>query len=142
MGLHFKTCYRAVSSRGRSLRRMVHHRRDLDRHLLSPVPGHDPEATNVRFFPTAAARRGRASVCKRCLPMPAPAHPSGTSEVTSLRRAMRLIFGRRRRSGRVAGLAAASAFQRAAHHTGLPVEELGAGPQAIARAQRAERRAL
>lgn len=97
-----------------------------------------PKASNVRFYPTAAAAQAAGfRACKRCRPDAAPGSPEWNVRGDTVGRSMLLISdGVVEREG-VVGLAARV-------HLGerqlrrLLVEELGAGPQAIARAQRAQ----
>ncbi|MFE9771875.1 DNA-3-methyladenine glycosylase 2 family protein [Streptomyces sp. NPDC005931] len=100
-------------------------------------PAVTPKRHNVRFFPTAAAAQGSGfRACRRCRPDAVPGSADWNVRADVVGRAMRLIAdGVVDREG-VAGLAARlgySARQVQRQLTG----ELGAGPVALARAQRA-----
>ncbi|MEU6770583.1 AlkA N-terminal domain-containing protein [Streptomyces sp. NPDC046759] len=100
-------------------------------------PAVTPKRHNVRFFPTAAAAQGSGfRACRRCRPDAVPGSAEWNVRADAVGRAMRLIAdGVVDREG-VAGLAARlgySARQVQRQLTG----ELGAGPVALARAQRA-----
>ncbi|MEW2079354.1 bifunctional transcriptional activator/DNA repair enzyme AdaA [Streptomyces sp. NPDC012403] len=100
-------------------------------------PAVTPKRSNVRFFATAAAAQGSGfRACRRCRPDAVPGSAEWNVRADVVGRAMRLIAdGVVDREG-VAGLAARlgySARQVQRQLTG----ELGAGPVALARAQRA-----
>ncbi|MFB9351695.1 DNA-3-methyladenine glycosylase 2 family protein [Streptomyces heliomycini] len=100
-------------------------------------PAVTPRRHNVRFFETAAAAQGSGfRACRRCRPDAVPGSAEWNVRADVVGRAMRLIAdGVVDREG-VAGLAARlgySARQVQRQLTG----ELGAGPVALARAQRA-----
>ncbi len=100
-------------------------------------PAVTPKRPNVRFFPTAAAAQGSGfRACRRCRPDAVPGSAEWNVRADVVGRAVRLIAdGVVDREG-VAGLAARlgySARQVQRQLTG----ELGAGPVALARAQRA-----
>jgi AraC family transcriptional regulator of adaptative response / DNA-3-methyladenine glycosylase II len=100
-------------------------------------PAVTPKRPNVRFFATAAAAQGSGfRACRRCRPDAVPGSAEWNVRADVVGRAMRLIAdGVVDREG-VAGLAARlgySARQVQRQLTG----ELGAGPVALARAQRA-----
>ncbi|MFI1421200.1 DNA-3-methyladenine glycosylase 2 family protein [Streptomyces sp. NPDC020731] len=100
-------------------------------------PAVTPKRHNVRFFATAAAAQGSGfRACRRCRPDAVPGSAEWNVRADVVGRAMRLIAdGVVDREG-VAGLAARlgySARQVQRQLTG----ELGAGPVALARAQRA-----
>lgn len=101
-------------------------------------PAITPKRTNVRFFPTAAAAQvAGLRACKRCRPDATPGSPEWNSRADVVGRAMRLIAdGVVDREG-VSGLARRLHFSERHLHRQL-VAELGAGPQALARARRAE----
>ncbi|CAN5651772.1 AlkA N-terminal domain-containing protein [soil metagenome] len=101
-------------------------------------PALTPKRANVRFFPTpAAAQHAGFRSCKRCRPDATPGSPEWDARADVVGRAMRLIAdGVVDREG-VVGLAhrlgySARQLQR------LLIAEVGAGPQALARAQRAQ----
>ncbi|MFC8392249.1 MULTISPECIES: bifunctional transcriptional activator/DNA repair enzyme AdaA [unclassified Streptomyces] len=100
-------------------------------------PAVTPKRHNVRFFATAAAAQGSGfRACRRCRPDAVPGSAEWNVRADVVGRAMRMIAdGVVDREG-VAGLAARlgySARQVQRQLTG----ELGAGPVALARAQRA-----
>lgn len=101
-------------------------------------PAVAPKRANVEFFPTAAAAQQRGyRACKRCRPDVSPGSPAWDARGDVVARAMRLIAdGVVDREG-VRGLARRLAYSER-HLTRLMTAELGAGPLAIARAQRAQ----
>ena len=101
-------------------------------------PALTPKRANVRFLPTAAAaQRAGFRACKRCRPDASPGSPEWNLRADAVGRAMRLIRdGAVEREG-VAGLARRLGFSERHLHRQL-VAELGAGPLALARAQRAQ----
>ena len=100
-------------------------------------PAVTPKRQNVEFFPTAAAAQQRGyRACKRCRPDASPGSPEWDVRGDVVARAMRLIAdGVVDRDG-VGGLARRLSYSER-HLTRLVTDELGAGPLAIARAQRA-----
>src|ERR671910_776670 len=101
-------------------------------------PAATPKRSNVRFYPTAAAAQYAGfRACKRCRPDAVPGSPEWDTRADIVARAMRLVAdGVVDRDG-VAGLARRLAFS-SRHLNRLITSELGAGPLAIARAQRAQ----
>ncbi len=97
-----------------------------------------PKVTNMRFFPSAAAaQQSGFRACKRCRPDAVPGSPEWDRRSDVTARAMRLIAeGVVDREG-VPGLAQRLGYQRRQLERHLRAE-LGAGPLAIARAQRAQ----
>jgi AraC family transcriptional regulator of adaptative response / DNA-3-methyladenine glycosylase II len=97
-----------------------------------------PKAEHVRFYATAAAaQQAGFRACKRCRPDAAPGSPEWDSRADVVARAVRLIAdGTVDRAG-VVGLAAALGYS-VRQLERLLGAELGAGPIAIARAQRAQ----
>ncbi|MDO0925111.1 Ada metal-binding domain-containing protein [Streptomyces sp. TG1A-8] len=100
-------------------------------------PAVTPKRHNVRFFPTAAAAQGSGfRACRRCRPDAAPGSAEWNVRADVVGRAVRLIAdGVVDREG-VAGLAARLGYS-ARHVQRQLTAELGAGPVALARAQRA-----
>ncbi|WP_157036481.1 DNA-3-methyladenine glycosylase 2 [Streptomonospora alba] len=100
-------------------------------------PAVTPKRENTRFFPSAAAaQRTGFRACKRCRPDASPGSPEWNVRADAVGRAMRLIAdGAVDRDG-VAGLAAQVGYSERQLNRML-VAELGAGPLALARAQRA-----
>ncbi|MGW2488999.1 DNA-3-methyladenine glycosylase 2 family protein [Streptomyces sp. NPDC001606] len=100
-------------------------------------PAVTPKRSNVRFFPTAAAaQRAGFRACRRCRPDAVPGSAEWNVRADAVGRAMRLIAdGVVDREG-VAGLAARLGYSTRQVQRQLTAE-LGAGPVALARAQRA-----
>lgn len=101
-------------------------------------PVRPPLARNVRFYPSAAAaQRAGFRACKRCRPDAAPGSPEWNVRGDVVGRAMRLIAdGTVDREG-VTGLAAQLGYSARQLQRLLQVE-VGAGPLALTRAQRAQ----
>jgi AraC family transcriptional regulator of adaptative response / DNA-3-methyladenine glycosylase II len=97
-----------------------------------------PKRRNVRFYPTAAAAQSAGfRACLRCHPHAAPGSPEWNRRGDLAARAMGLIAdGIVDRDG-VSGLARRLAYSER-HLTRQLTAELGAGPLALARAQRAQ----
>jgi len=136
--LDHETCYRAVS--GRDAR--------FDGWFVTAVtttgiycrpscPATTPRRRNVTFHPTAAAAQlAGFRACRRCRPDASPGSPEWNVRSDTVARAMRLIGdGAVDREG-VAGLASRLGYSERQLHRVL-VAEVGAGAQALARAQRA-----
>ncbi|MFJ9906383.1 bifunctional transcriptional activator/DNA repair enzyme AdaA [Streptomyces sp. NPDC101152] len=100
-------------------------------------PAVTPKRRNVRFFATAAAAQGSGfRACRRCRPDAVPGSAEWNARADVVARAMRLIGdGVVDREG-VAGLAARLGYSARQVQRQLTAE-LGAGPVALARAQRA-----
>jgi AraC family transcriptional regulator, regulatory protein of adaptative response / DNA-3-methyladenine glycosylase II len=139
MELDFERCYRAVASRDER----------FDGYFVLAVtttgiycrpscPALTPKRTNVRFLPSAAAaQRAGFRACLRCRPDAAPGSPEWNVRADVVARAMRLIAdGVVDRDG-VPGLAERLGYTER-HLNRMLVTELGAGPIALARAQRAQ----
>jgi AraC family transcriptional regulator, regulatory protein of adaptative response / DNA-3-methyladenine glycosylase II len=101
-------------------------------------PAITPRRANARFFTTtAAAQRSGFRACKRCRPDASPGSPEWNVRADVTARAMRLIAdGIVDRAG-VPGLASELGYEQRQVRR-LLTEELGAGPLALARAQRAQ----
>ncbi|MCO5997907.1 DNA-3-methyladenine glycosylase 2 family protein [Actinoallomurus rhizosphaericola] len=97
-----------------------------------------PKPENMRFFPSAAAaQQAGFRACKRCRPDASPGSPQWNERADLVARAMRLIAdGVIDREG-VPGLAARLGYSTRQVERQLRAE-LGAGPLALARAQRAQ----
>jgi AraC family transcriptional regulator of adaptative response / DNA-3-methyladenine glycosylase II len=97
-----------------------------------------PKVENMRFYPSAAAaQQAGFRACKRCRPDASPGSPQWNERADLVARAMRLIAdGVVDRDG-VPGLAARLGYSVRQVQRQL-IAELGAGPLAIARAQRAQ----
>ncbi|MFB7330298.1 bifunctional transcriptional activator/DNA repair enzyme AdaA [Streptomyces adustus] len=100
-------------------------------------PAVTPQRRNVRFFATAAAAQGSGfRACRRCRPDAVPGSAAWNVRADVVGRAMRLIGdGVVDREG-VAGLAVRLGYSARQVQRQL-TSELGAGPVALARAQRA-----
>jgi AraC family transcriptional regulator of adaptative response / DNA-3-methyladenine glycosylase II len=139
MHLDFDHCYRALRSRDER----------FDGSFFAGVtstgiycrpscPARSVKRANVRFFPTAAAAQAAGfRACKRCRPDASPGSPEWDVRADLVGRAMRLIAdGIVDREG-VDGLAR-RLHVSARHLQRQLVAEVGAAPQALARAQRAQ----
>lgn len=137
--LDAERCYRAVA--GRDARfdgwffTAVH---TTGIYCRPSCPARTPLARNVTFFTTAAAAQGAGfRACRRCRPDAVPGSPEWDVRADVVARAMRLVAdGEVERSG-VPGLAARLGYSERQLHR-LLVGELGVGPLALARAQRAQ----
>ena len=101
-------------------------------------PAITPKRANMRFYRSAAAAQEAGfRACKRCRPDASPGSPEWNIRADVVGRAMRLIAdGVVDRDG-VAGLAERLGYEQRQVRR-LVTAELGAGPLAIARAQRAQ----
>jgi AraC family transcriptional regulator of adaptative response / DNA-3-methyladenine glycosylase II len=134
----FEQCYRAVSAKdGRFDGWFVTAVETTGIYCRPSCPAVTPKRTSVRFLPSAAAaQRAGFRACKRCRPDASPGSPEWNARADAVGRAMRLIAdGSVNRDG-VGGLAGRLGFSERHLHR-LLVAELGAGPLALARAQRA-----
>jgi AraC family transcriptional regulator of adaptative response / DNA-3-methyladenine glycosylase II len=97
-----------------------------------------PKVENMRFYPSAAAaQQGGFRACKRCRPDASPGSPQWNERADLVARAMRLIAdGVVDREG-VPGLSARLGYSVRQVERQL-LAEIGAGPLALARAQRAQ----
>jgi len=138
--LDFERCYRAVESRdARFDGWFITAVRTTGIYCRPSCPTPvRPKRENVDFYPTAAAAQlAGYRACKRCRPDASPGSPEWNVRGDLVGRAMRLIAdGIVDRDG-VAGLARRLAVSERHLHR-LLLSELGAGPLAIARAQRAQ----
>jgi len=101
-------------------------------------PAVPPKPRNIRFYPTAAAAQGAGfRACKRCRPDAVPGSPEWNARGDVVARAVRLIAdGVVDREG-VGGLGRRLGYSTRQLERQL-VAELGAGPLALARSQRAQ----
>ena len=132
-------CYRAVSSRDpRFDGAFVTAVTSTGIYCRPSCPATTPRRRNVRFYRTSAAAQGAGfRACRRCLPDATPGSPEWNVRADLVGRAMRLIAdGVVDRDG-VSGLAARLGYSERHVHRQL-LGEVGAGPQALARAQRAQ----
>jgi AraC family transcriptional regulator of adaptative response / DNA-3-methyladenine glycosylase II len=136
---NFERCYQAASSRDpRFDGWFITAVTSTGIYCRPSCPAMTPKRENVRFYPSAAAaQQAGFRACKRCRPDAAPGSPEWDGRADVVARAMRLIAdGVVDRSG-VPGLAARLGYSVRQLQRML-VSELGAGPIAIARAQRAQ----
>jgi AraC family transcriptional regulator of adaptative response / DNA-3-methyladenine glycosylase II len=137
--LDFEWCYRAVDSRdARFDGWFVTCVTSTGIYCRPSCPAMTPKRSNVRFLPSAAAaQRAGFRACLRCRPDAAPGSPQWNYRADVVARAMRLIAdGVVDREG-VPGLAARLGYTE--RHLGRLLQaEVGAGPLALARAQRAQ----
>jgi AraC family transcriptional regulator, regulatory protein of adaptative response / DNA-3-methyladenine glycosylase II len=101
-------------------------------------PAITPKRANMRFYPSAAAAQEAGfRACKRCFPDASPGSPEWNVRADLAARAMRLIAdGMVDREG-VTGLARRLGYSERQVNR-MVTAELGAGPLALARAQRAQ----
>ena len=150
MGLngHMGTTYDAVADADRCYRAVLGKDRRFDGVFYTGVrttgiycrpscPAVTPRRKNVRFYPTAAAAQGAGfRACRRCRPDLTPGSPEWDVQGDVAGRAMRMIAdGVVEREG-VPGLAARTGYTTR-HLNRVLTRQLGAGPLALARAQRA-----
>ncbi|MFC5942296.1 AlkA N-terminal domain-containing protein [Micromonospora harpali] len=139
MELEFERCYRAVDSRDQRFDGWFYTGVTSTGIYCRPsCPATTPKRRNVRFFPSAAAAQSAGlRACRRCRPDAAPGSPEWDVRADVVGRAMRLIAdGVVDRDG-VPGLATRLGYTERHLHRMLRAE-LGAGPLALARAQRAQ----
>jgi len=135
----FERCYRAVQSKDARFDGWFVTAVLTTRIYCRPsCPVRPPFARNVRFYPTAAAaQRAGFRACKRCRPDASPGSPEWNVRGDVVARTMRLIAdGTVDREG-VTGLAAHLGYTTRQLERLLQAE-VGAGPLALARAQRAQ----
>lgn len=137
--LDFERCYVVVQSRDRRFDGVFYTAvRTTGIYCRPSCPARTPASRNVSFHRTAAAAQTAGyRACKRCLPDATPGSPDWDLAATVAGRAMRLIAdGVVDREG-VSGLAARLGYT-SRHLSRLLTTELGAGPLALARTQRAQ----
>lgn len=137
--MDFDQRYRAASTRDARFDGMfVTAVRTTGIYCRPSCPARTPRPANVEFFTTAAgAHEHGYRACKRCLPDAVAGSPEWNLRSDVAGRAMRLIAdGVVEREG-IAGLAGRLGYTTR-HLNRLLVAELGAGPLALARAQRAQ----
>jgi AraC family transcriptional regulator of adaptative response / DNA-3-methyladenine glycosylase II len=101
-------------------------------------PAITPKRQNMRFYRSAAAAQDAGfRACKRCRPDASPGSPEWNIRADVVGRAMRLIADGIMDRGGVEGLASRLGYEQRQVRR-LVTAELGAGPLAIARAQRAQ----
>jgi AraC family transcriptional regulator, regulatory protein of adaptative response / DNA-3-methyladenine glycosylase II len=139
VNLDFDFCYRALKSRdARFDGSFFAGVTSTGIYCRPSCPARSVKRENVRFFPTAAAAQGAGfRACKRCRPDASPGSPEWDVRADLVGRAMRLIAdGVVDREG-VEGLAR-RLHVSPRHLQRQLVAEVGAGAQALARAQRAQ----
>ena len=139
MELDFDRCYRAVDSRDQRFDGWFYTAvRTTGIYCRPSCPAVTPKRENVTFHPSAAAaQRGGFRACRRSRPDAAPGSPEWDLRADLVGRAVRLIAdGVVDRDG-VPGLASRLGYTER-HLNRLLTAELGAGPLALARAQRAQ----
>jgi AraC family transcriptional regulator of adaptative response / DNA-3-methyladenine glycosylase II len=132
-------CYRAISSRDARFDGWFFTAvRSTQIYCRPSCPARLPKRDGVRFYASAAAAQaGGFRACKRCRPDASPGSPEWDVRADLVARAMRLIGdGVVDRDG-VRGLASRLGYT-SRHLTRVLTTELGAGPLAVARAQRAQ----
>jgi AraC family transcriptional regulator, regulatory protein of adaptative response / DNA-3-methyladenine glycosylase II len=137
--LDFEWCYRAVDSRDSRFDGWFYTAVTSTGIYCRPsCPARTPQRRHVRFFGSAAgAQAAGFRACRRCRPDAVPGSPLWDARADVVGRAMRLIAdGLVDREG-VAGLARRLAYTERHLHRLLHAE-VGAGPLALARAQRAQ----
>lgn len=138
-GLDGERCWRAVASRdprfdGWFFTAVV----TTGIYCRPSCPATTPHRRNVRFLPTAAAAQSAGfRACRRCRPDASPGSPQWDARSDLVARAVRLVAdGVVDREG-VPGLAVRLGYSRRQLERAVRAE-LGAGPLALARAQRAQ----
>lgn len=135
----FEWCYRAVDSRDSRFDGWFYTAVTSTGIYCRPsCPARTPQRRNVRFFRSAAAAQAAGfRACRRCRPDATPGSPEWDTRADVVGRAMRLIAdGVVDRDG-VSGLARRLGYTERHLHRMLTAE-VGAGPLALARAQRAQ----
>jgi AraC family transcriptional regulator of adaptative response / DNA-3-methyladenine glycosylase II len=135
----FDVCYRAVQGRdGRFDGWFFTAVRTTGIYCRPSCPAITPKPGNVSFHPSAAAaQRAGYRACKRCRPDASPGSPEWNVRGDLVGRALRLIGdGVIDREG-VPGLAHRLGYSERQIHRALTAE-VGAGPLALARSQRAQ----
>ncbi len=131
-------CYRAVLGKDRRFDGVFYTGvRTTGIYCRPSCPAVTPRRSNVAFYPTAAAAQGAGlRACHRCRPDLTPGSPEWDVNADVTGRAMRMIAdGVVEREG-VDGLAARAGYT-SRHLSRMLAKQLGAGPLALARAQRA-----
>jgi AraC family transcriptional regulator of adaptative response / DNA-3-methyladenine glycosylase II len=131
-------CYRAVLGRDRRFDGVFYTGvRTTGIYCRPSCPATTPQRKNVEFFVTAAAAQSAGfRACRRCRPDLTPGSPEWDVKADVAGRAMRMIAdGVVERDG-VEGLASRTGYTPR-HLSRLLSDHLGAGPLALARAQRA-----
>lgn len=135
----FEHSYRAVESRDRRFDgRFVTAVTSTGVFCRPSCPAQTPKPANVRFYAVAAAAQAAGfRACKRCRPQAAPGSRDWAVRADLAGRALRLIGDGIVDSAGVSGLAKRLAVSERHLHR-LLVDEIGAGPLALARTRRAQ----
>jgi len=140
-GVHedFDRCYRALQSRDRRFDgRFVTAVTSTGIYCRPSCPAQTPKPRNVRFYRVAAAAQAAGfRACRRCRPDAAPGSPDWDVRADLAARALRMIADGAVDQLGVSGVAGRLAVSERHLHRVL-LEEVGAGPLALARAQRAQ----
>jgi AraC family transcriptional regulator, regulatory protein of adaptative response / DNA-3-methyladenine glycosylase II len=139
MLLDHDQCYRAIQSRdSRFDGWFVTAVRTTGIYCRPSCPAITPKRTNVEFFVAAATAQSHGyRACKRCRPDASPGSPEWNTRSDVAARAMRLIADGLVDRGGVGALADRLGYSERQIHR-LLVAEVGSGPLALARAQRAQ----
>lgn len=131
-------CYRAVSARDARFDGVFYTAVTSTGIYCRPsCPARTPKRENVRFYVSAAAAQDAGfRACRRCRPDAAPGSPEWDVRADTVGRAMRLIRDGVVEEVGVPGLADRLGYSTRHVHRML-VDELGAGPLALARSNRA-----
>src|SRR5262249_55587884 len=135
----FERCYRSVQSRDARFDGWFFTAVKTTGIYCRPsCPAMTPKPQNVRFYPTAAAAQAAGfRVCRRGRPDASPGSPEWNARADLVGRAMRLIADGVVDRGGVAELAQRLGYSER-HLNRQLTAEVGAGPIALARAQRAQ----
>ena len=135
----FDTCYRAVSSRDpRFDGRFFTGVRTTGIYCRPICPAQTPKAQNVRFYGSAAAAVAAGfRACRRCRPDTVPGSRQWDARADLAGRALRLIAAGAA-DGDGVGAVATQLHVSERHLHRLLTDEVGAGPQALARTRRAQ----
>ncbi|HSV66269.1 MAG TPA: AlkA N-terminal domain-containing protein [Mycobacteriales bacterium] len=135
----FDRCYRAVQSRDRRFDgRFVTAVTSTGIYCRPSCPAQTPKPRNVRFYRVAAAAQAAGfRACRRCRPDAAPGSPEWDVRADLAARALRLIAAGAADDSGVTGIARRLAVSERHLHRTL-VDEVGAGPLALARTRRAQ----
>ena len=140
IGTDFERCYRAVQSRDARFDGWFFTAVTSTGIYCRPsCPAMTPKAVNVRFYPTAAAAQAAGfRACRRCRPDATPGSPEWNVRADLVGRAMRLIADGVVDTGKASPELARRLGYSERHLNRQLTAEVGAGPIALARAQRAQ----
>ncbi len=139
MRLDAEACRRAVSSRDERFDGWFYTGVTTTGIYCRPsCPAMTPHARHMEFYPSAAgAQRAGYRACKRCRPDASPGSPEWNVRQDAVARAMRMIADGVVDTEGVSGLARRLGYSPRQVER-LMLAEVGAGPLALARAQRAQ----